>query len=81
MYRLSGPGPVSYTHLSVLVARDGFDMTNLKGGVQAVYMGMRKSDDDRTDVRFYDSLEESLNGEPTAVLKRITLYAGCFAHG
>ena len=46
---------------SVLVARDGFDMTNLKGGVQAVYMGMRKSDDDRTDVRFYDSLEESLN--------------------
>ena len=46
---------------SVLVARDGFDMTNLKGRVQAVYMGMRKSDDDRTDVRFYDSLEESLN--------------------
>ena len=45
----------------MLVARDGFDMTNLKGRVQAVYMGMRKSDDDRTDVRFYDSLEESLN--------------------
>lgn len=46
---------------SVLVARDGVDMTNLEGKLQAVYMGMRKTDDQQTDVRFYDSLEESLN--------------------
>ena len=40
----------------------GLILTNLKGGgYRAVYMGMRKSDDNRTDVRFYDSLEESLN--------------------
>lgn len=46
---------------SVLVAHDGVDMTNLKGKIQAVYMGMRKTDDEQADVRFYDSLEESLN--------------------
>ena len=46
---------------SVLVAHDGVDMTNLKGKIQAVYMGMRKTDDEQADMRFYDSLEESLN--------------------
>lgn len=46
---------------SVLVARDGVDMTNLEGRVQAVYMGMRKTNDERTDMRFYDSLEECLD--------------------
>ena len=46
---------------SVLVAHDGVDMTNLKGKIQAVYMGMRKTDDEQADVRFYDSLEEILN--------------------
>lgn len=45
----------------MLVAHDGVDMTNLKGKIQAVYMGMRKTDDEQADVRFYDSLEESLN--------------------
>ena len=51
-----------YLHTeSELVAHDGVVMTNLKGKIQDVYMGMRKTDDEQADVRFYDSLEESLN--------------------
>ena len=47
---------------SVLVAYDGVDMTNLKGkNTGCVYGVCAKTDDEQADVRFYDSLEESLN--------------------